>query len=921
MQATESRGRTRVFGVFELDIRAAELRKRGVRIKLQEQPFQILCLLLEHSGEVVTREELRQKLWPAHTFVDFDRSLNKAMTKLRSALGDSAESPRYVETIPRHGYRFLAPVHDHHEGAETATFSVSPSAVGHTTIPPGGGEEHSLFQRFLSSLDLHTRSGRRRNAVLAAAFALVILAAFTYTRIQASSSRAGLSSGSNLRQSVAVVGFKNLSGDTKEAWLSTALSDWLMTELTAGEHVRAIPAESVARMKMELALPDLDSLSPESLTRIRKNLGTDFVVVGSYAMLGAKANGQIRLDLRLQDTRNGETTGAFSETGTESHLLDLVSRAGEHLRTKLGVRAVTREEAAEVAIALPSTSETAKLYSEGLVRLRAFDALRARDLLQSAIAAEPTFALSHAALATAWAQLGYDENAKAEAKKAFDLSSNLSRAERLLVEGRYHETSRDWDKAAEIYRALFQFFPDNLDYGLALANAQYRANKWKDTLTTIAALRELPAPLRDDLRIDLAEQDAARSLGDTKRSEAALVRAAEKAQAAGASLLLAMTRLHQAWLFENLGRFSEVEAAVREAKQLYIAANNRGGVAEATTIGAIALKNQGDYLGAKRGYEEVLVLYRQIGNRTGLAAENDNIGDILVYLGDLEGARRGYEAALAIYHEVGDQNGEALAKNGLGDVFLALGDHRRAMEMFEGSLDICSRIGNRGRQAGALAGKARVHRLQQDLAQALKEETEARAIFAEIGDKTEVAHVDLRLAELFLDEGKSEQAAVSARRAADVFEKTKGTSDEASANLLLARTLLVDGRIADARKIVDQVKGVAAATHNRELELSAALTAARVRAASGSSSETDDSLQRLDRVITDASTTRFEEIALEARLAKGEIEMGTTDSSVGRAYLEALRKDAANGGFQLIAQKASAALQTGRSRPPHGVVN
>src|SRR6266568_2156382 len=130
MQATEIRAQTRGFGVFELDVRAAELRKRGVRIKLQEQPFQILCLLLDHSGQVVTREELRQKLWPAHTFVDFDRSLNKAMTKLRFALGDSAESPRYVETIPRHGYRFLAPVHDHHEGAEAATFSVSPSVVG-----------------------------------------------------------------------------------------------------------------------------------------------------------------------------------------------------------------------------------------------------------------------------------------------------------------------------------------------------------------------------------------------------------------------------------------------------------------------------------------------------------------------------------------------------------------------------------------------------------------------------------------------------------------------------------------------------------------------------------------------------------------------------------------------------------------------
>src|SRR6266436_7316920 len=110
MQTTESRAQTRGFGVFELDLRAAELRKRGVRIKLQEQPFQILCLLLDHSGQVVTREELRQKLWPAHTFVDFDRSLNKAMTKLRAALGDFPESPRYIETLHRRGYRFLAPI-------------------------------------------------------------------------------------------------------------------------------------------------------------------------------------------------------------------------------------------------------------------------------------------------------------------------------------------------------------------------------------------------------------------------------------------------------------------------------------------------------------------------------------------------------------------------------------------------------------------------------------------------------------------------------------------------------------------------------------------------------------------------------------------------------------------------------------------
>jgi DNA-binding winged helix-turn-helix (wHTH) protein len=105
-----SAGRILRFGVFEVDLTAGELRKSGIRIRLQEQPFQVLALLLERSGDVVTREELRQKLWPADTFVDFDHSLNTAVNKLREALGDSASSPRYIETLARRGYRFLAAV-------------------------------------------------------------------------------------------------------------------------------------------------------------------------------------------------------------------------------------------------------------------------------------------------------------------------------------------------------------------------------------------------------------------------------------------------------------------------------------------------------------------------------------------------------------------------------------------------------------------------------------------------------------------------------------------------------------------------------------------------------------------------------------------------------------------------------------------
>src|ERR1700746_1626070 len=109
MEATARTRRTR-FGAFEVDLRSGALHKRGIRLKLQDQPFHVLAILLERPGEVVTREELRQKLRPANTFVDFDTGLNSAIKKLRDVLGDSAEEPRYVETLPRRGYRFIAPV-------------------------------------------------------------------------------------------------------------------------------------------------------------------------------------------------------------------------------------------------------------------------------------------------------------------------------------------------------------------------------------------------------------------------------------------------------------------------------------------------------------------------------------------------------------------------------------------------------------------------------------------------------------------------------------------------------------------------------------------------------------------------------------------------------------------------------------------
>jgi cholera toxin transcriptional activator len=136
MPAPQNNSRIARFGVFELDLAAAELRKSGVKMRLQGQPFQVLALLLERAGEVVTREELQQKLWAADTFVDFDHSLNTAINKVREALGDSASNPRYVETMARRGYRFIAPVHNEVSNAAIAIQSTVVAPLQTDAIHP-----------------------------------------------------------------------------------------------------------------------------------------------------------------------------------------------------------------------------------------------------------------------------------------------------------------------------------------------------------------------------------------------------------------------------------------------------------------------------------------------------------------------------------------------------------------------------------------------------------------------------------------------------------------------------------------------------------------------------------------------------------------------------------------------------------------
>src|SRR5437667_2915755 len=232
--------------------------------------------------------------------------------------------------------------------------------------------------------------------------------------------------------------------------------------------------------------------------------------------------------------------------------------------------------------------------------LWALDYAGARDRLERAAEADPHHPAIHAAFADAWSGLGYDGNAAREAKKAFEFSRNLSREDRLDIEGRYREMTSEWDKAIEIYRSLWQPLRDDAAYGLRLANAQTEADKPKEALTTIEALRALPPPARGDPRIDLEEASAAASLFDAQRQKAAAARAVEKGKALGARSVVAEARLHEGWALTVLGERQRARDAFESARQVFAELKNRGGIADAVSGVGDLLHQQGDLTGAQR---------------------------------------------------------------------------------------------------------------------------------------------------------------------------------------------------------------------------------------------------------------------------------------------------------------------------------
>jgi serine/threonine protein kinase/tetratricopeptide (TPR) repeat protein len=782
----------------------------------------------------------------------------------------------------------------------------------------------------------------RKAAVLTSSFIAVALATggvwYTKARPRVSTYRMIPTSA---RRSIAVLGFKNLSSRQDADWISTALSEMLRSELAAGARIRTIPGENVARMKIDLSLPDTDSLAQDTVAKIYRNLGSDLVVLGSYL----DSAGTVRLDLHLQDAGTGEILKSFTEMGNENDLSGLVTKAGQELRQELGLTDVTPQEAAAIEASLPANPEATQFYAEGLSKLRVFDSLGAREALQKAVDHDPNSALAHSALAEGWANLGYDQKAKEEARTAVDLSKNLSHEERLLIEGRFREIARDWAKTLEIYQTLSDLFPDNIEYGLRLASAQRSAGKEAQALSTIAVLRRLPLPMRDDPRIDLAEAKVYHWSSDYKHEEITAESAERKARAEGSKLLLARALLDKASGEQGQDRFADATVAFESAKRILEQAGDRSGAAfAALRIGEI-LANQGDLSQAKSMEEESLTTFRKIGDEKDEAAALLDIAVILYEQGDLNAAREEDEEALQIFRAVSERAKEALTANNmgvlfraqgnlskaeaayrlsltlskevseryvtvlalgnLGDTLLERGDLPGAKSAYEESLHTAEETGDRRDAAYARRGLGSVLLNEGDLPNARKKYEAALQLENTIRERNEAALTHVFLAAVAIEENRLADAESLAQTALDEFSQEHDQADEILASATLARSLVAQGKIAEAKTVIDDSRSLIAKDFSVLLAFTVAQ--AEVEASEGKPME---ALAILGKRVSQVQRHGFFLSGLEGQLVIAQIEMKSHRTASGVAHLRAVAKEAEAKGFLLMARKASTAAKS-----------
>ncbi len=479
------------FGAFEADLSVAELRKHGIRLKLHDQPFEVLAVLLARPGELVTREELQQKLWPSGTFVDFENGLNSAVNRLRDALGDSAEEPKFIETVPRRGYRFIVPI-------ERLNGKVLPVA----DVKPPEPATH--------------RGAKHWRWVASVAAALVLLVAALAGWRFSHSPKKSLNFAA--RDWVLITNFENRTGNPV---LDGTLEYAMERELSNSQFVNVVPRERTDDA-LRLMKKPLDARIDAAVGReiCLRDGGVRALLTGRIEKLGTV----YVLSAQLVDPDRGVAVASLSEEDpADSQMAAAVRRLSNGVRESLGEkRALIQQGNQQLEKVTTPSLHALQLYTQAneLIRLSVdsdqqfiTNEAAAAELLKQALGDDPNFASAHLLLAYTYSNRAtscqnsrcssdLNEKARPEFQRAFDLADTTSDRERLFIEATYYgAVKKDFPKNAEILEALLRLYPDHYWAANNLKGIYDESGRWDDYLKLSARLVELRP---DDLGLNEA---------------------------------------------------------------------------------------------------------------------------------------------------------------------------------------------------------------------------------------------------------------------------------------------------------------------------------------------------------------------------------------------------------------------------------
>jgi DNA-binding winged helix-turn-helix (wHTH) protein/tetratricopeptide (TPR) repeat protein len=456
MSDSNSRPRQFHFSVFEVDLRTGELRKQGLKVKLHGQPFQVLAMLLERPGELVTREEIREKLWPGGTFVDFEKGINTSIKRLREALTDDAAAPRFIETLPRQGYRFIAPVVGA-DGSAHAGALVSSPLIPVALMSPSPGETAARDRR----------SSRRWKVLVPAALMLVAAAIGGTLYFRSRQARTGLTD----KDTIVLSDFDNKTGD---AVFDDTLRQGLSVQLEQSPFLDLLSEQRVNDTLKLMGRSAGDRLTPEVTREVCERTGSTTMLTGSIAELGS----QYVIGLKAVNCNTGDVLAEAQEqaAGKEAALKAL-DAAAVSLRSRLGesLSSVQRyatplEEATTPSLGALKAFSTA----EKMAHVRGFTV--ALPFFQRAVELDPNFARAYSAMAGLYGSTEY-------ARKAYELRQNVSERERFHIEGIYYcFATGELEKAAHNYELYQQAYPRDYYPRMMLGNISNSLGDWERAL-------------------------------------------------------------------------------------------------------------------------------------------------------------------------------------------------------------------------------------------------------------------------------------------------------------------------------------------------------------------------------------------------------------------------------------------------------